>query len=175
MLSRLESMKGEYVKKREQIRNYVGLTDFEKINKERELKLALKKVKEGIADMSGRIDKRMENIGLRINDLGRIKKDYEKRLFEISSALLSLKKGEQIRDSMASRLVGDGLKKALKYKRGLSDGITLCDQIVILAKDRKDALNRSMWMGSTIEEKTVMEKMEIPKSVNYKKDISREF
>lgn len=174
MLNNLEHMKTEYVKKRDEVKTKSEMTDFEKLNKERVLKMSLKKVKDGISEMSGRIDKRMDGINSKILDLSNVRKAFERRHIEISGCLTNMKKGEPIPEAIAQKLKGASQTKIIKYKRDLSDGITLCEQIITMAREKKDSLTRSMWMGVPIIENKLAEKMELPKAINQGKGLSRD-
>ena len=174
MLNNLEQMKNEYVRIRDQVKTKSEMTDFEKLNKEKILKNSLKKVKDGISEMSGKIDKRMDSINAKILDLGQVKKAFERRQTDVNSCLISMKKGEGIPEAMAEKFKNAKESKIVKYKRDLSDGITLCEQIMTMAKEKKDSLTRSMWMGSPIMENVLAEKMELPKVAQRGKDLSKE-
>lgn len=151
LLNTLEAAKREYVKKRENVRFQTGLTDFEKRSKERELQSELKKIKEGISQMSKKIDKRMDNVTKRIVDLSKIKRYFERKHSELIGNLDGVRNGtisiNELPENMSNH------RQLLKDRKEYMDGITMCDQIITKAKERKDYLNKKMWMETQFVDK----------------------
>jgi hypothetical protein len=147
ILNKFENMKNDYVRMRDAVMFSTGLADFEKLGKEKAIRRPLEKVKLGIKKISLIIDKKMDHITYRIDSFAKIKAEFEQKCEQLT---------------------------ANKDKMELTDRILLCEKIVSTAQKRIESLNRSMWMCMPISEKSVVEKMNIPKISNPKKEISRE-
>lgn len=172
VLTNLESNKREFVKKRENVRLQSGLPDFEKLNKDKQLKSELKRIKDGISEMSWRIDKRMDGINKRIVDLSKLKRVYEKKNLAITNVLNGIIRGEKLPEGLSDKFKDVDQNKITNYKRNLSDGITLCEQIITKVKERKDSLIRSMWLETPYVDKSELELILTPAQT--KKGLSKE-
>lgn len=174
-LNNLEQIKKEYVKKRDAVRQQTFLTDFEKLNKEKELKNSLKKVKDGIKEISIRIDKSMDTVNEKLFDLSKLKKSFERKHLELNKVLNALKRGELSVHALQQKGKPMDIDKMLSYNRQFVDGIRLCEQMLIVAKERKESLNRSMWMETPVVDKTLFENIDGITKVVPSKKVERGF